>query len=88
MRDGENETNESEYTEVTFSSYGIDNATYKGTSKSGSAKNLTSMNKVAFSGKIKFGGNESSTSTYVRIGGNSSSRTGYALGIFYNNDSI
>ena len=84
----ESQTSESEYTEVTFSSYGIDNATYTGTSKSGSLKNLTSMDKVAFSGKIKFSGNETSANTYVRIGGNASNRTGYALGIVYNNNVV
>ncbi len=88
----ETQTSESEYTEVTFSSYGIDNATYTGTSKSGSAKNLASMDnsmdKVAFSGKIKFSGNESSDYTYVRVGGINADRAGYALGIAYNNNAV
>ena len=50
----ETQSDESQYTELTFSSYGIDNATYTGKTVSGSAKNLTNMDKVAFSGKIKF----------------------------------
>ncbi len=84
----ETQISENQYTELSFSSYGIDDDTYNNTETYGSVNNLANMDKVAFSGKIKFGGNGGNSDAYVRIGGWNESRLKFALGIFYNSDTI
>ena len=79
---------EKQYTELSFDDYGISDNTYDKDEVYGSAQGVTDMDGVAFSGKIKFGGNGGNSAAYVRIGGKSEDKRTNALGIFYNSNTI